>query len=414
MKTKNLLMAVTALLVASCSQNEITEVRTDGKPAIGFDVYTGVATRGTDVTNTTMQETVDKLGGFGVMGYYTGSKTWEDAKGSVAPSFMHNQLVTYDTDNWTYTPAKYWPNNTSDKVSFFAYAPYEYTKDAEKRNLGIVTSGESDTSLPSITFTLKDKNNLDKMVDLVVAKELNKTATNNTINFNFEHTLTKVGFQAKLGKEYAGLDGTNSFVYITHMWVVGKTAANSLSILSTKLINDKSKFYTTAKWQDAHWNYTDADIAQEDYDLTNLLNVDKTGITEIWEDGSEPTVKGIKLSATNKTDAINLFPTNQFLYLIPVNDVAGEVTDNATTGGSGKDEIKIGFHYDIVTKTSDSPESAPKYLVSHFESAVPLPEHHMKRGKFYVYTFTINLNEITISSAEVPEWGTKIGEYPIN
>lgn len=41
MRTKHLLMAIATLLVAGCSQNEITEVRTVGNPAVGFDVYTG-------------------------------------------------------------------------------------------------------------------------------------------------------------------------------------------------------------------------------------------------------------------------------------------------------------------------------------------------------------------------------------
>lgn len=60
MRTKHLLMAIATLLVAGCSQNEITEVRTVGNPAVGFDVYTGVATRGTDVSTTTMQGTCDE------------------------------------------------------------------------------------------------------------------------------------------------------------------------------------------------------------------------------------------------------------------------------------------------------------------------------------------------------------------
>ena len=38
MRTKHLLMAIATLLVAGCSQNEITEVRTVGNPAVGFDV----------------------------------------------------------------------------------------------------------------------------------------------------------------------------------------------------------------------------------------------------------------------------------------------------------------------------------------------------------------------------------------
>lgn len=403
MKTRNLLIAVTALLMAGCSQNEVTDFRQDADPAIGFDVYTGVATRGTDVTNATMQTT-----GFGVMGYYTGSKAWKDAT-DVTPSFMCNQLVTYNTGKWTYSPIKYWPNNKSDKVSFFAYAPYE---DGNK-NLGIVTPAEDDKTHPSITFTLQGKENLSNMVDLVVAEQLDRSAENSTtsnINFNFEHILTKVSFKAKLGDAYTGLDGTNSFVYITHMWIVGKTNTNSLSILGNKLTNTDSKFYTKAIWQDSKWNYNAENIAKEDYDLTGLLDREIKPITEIWEGNVKKEINGIRLTETI-TEA-NLFLKDQFLYLIPVND-ADPVTDDTTSGGCGENDIKIGFHYDIVTKSTSSLASAPEYLVSHFESAVPLPAHHMKRGKFYTYTFTINLNEITISSAEVKEWGNQTGEFPI-
>ena len=169
-------MAIATLLVAGCSQNEITEVRTVGNPAVGFDVYTGVATRGTDVSTTTMQGTCDEThyGGFGIMGYYTGSKNWDEAKGTVTPSFMFNQKVTYDTNanEWTYSPTKYWPNNTTDKVSFFAYAPYE--SNVSGGRVGIVTSQIDDTGIPSIDFTLKEATKIDEMVDLVVAEELTK------------------------------------------------------------------------------------------------------------------------------------------------------------------------------------------------------------------------------------------------
>ena len=48
MKTKNLMMAIAAFAMAGCSQNEVTDVNPDTHPAVGFDVYTGVPTRGAD------------------------------------------------------------------------------------------------------------------------------------------------------------------------------------------------------------------------------------------------------------------------------------------------------------------------------------------------------------------------------
>ena len=48
MRTKNLMMAMAALAMAGCSQNEVTDVNPDAHPVIGFDVYTGVQTKGAE------------------------------------------------------------------------------------------------------------------------------------------------------------------------------------------------------------------------------------------------------------------------------------------------------------------------------------------------------------------------------
>jgi len=415
MRTKHLLMAIATLLVAGCSQNEITEVRTGGNPTVGFDVYTGVATRGTDVSTTTMQGTCDEThyGGFGIMGYYTGSKNWDEAKGTVTPSFMFNQKVTYDTNanEWTYSPTKYWPNNTTDKVSFFAYAPYE--SNVSGGRVGIVTSQIDDTGIPSIDFTLKEATKIDEMVDLVVAEELNKTAQDEAIQFNFRHTLSKINFKAKLGADYSGLDGTSSFIYITHMWIIGQKGGSLSFDQTNKLTNENSKFYTKATWKDLHWDYENATIAEGDYSIEKIMKMEEKEITEIWADGTEKSIKGIILKKGNKETPVDLFKKDQYLYLIPINDNAEEVAADGA-GGCTSGDIQIGFHYDIVSKTADSSDDNPKYAVSHLETAVSLPANHMKRGKFYTYTFTISLKEIKVSAAKVNDWGSVTGNFDVN
>ena len=96
MKTINVMMAsLAALLVAACSQNEVTEVSPDAHPQMKFGVYTGTPTRGVDTDNNSIKDDPtdgNKYGGFGIMGYFTGSKGWNDAKASTAPGFMHNQM----------------------------------------------------------------------------------------------------------------------------------------------------------------------------------------------------------------------------------------------------------------------------------------------------------------------------------
>ena len=54
---------------------------------------------------------------------------------------MHNQMVKFDGTNnvWTYSPVKYWPNRQNDKISFFAYAPYESDWQNGSKS-GVITS----------------------------------------------------------------------------------------------------------------------------------------------------------------------------------------------------------------------------------------------------------------------------------
>lgn len=171
MKTINVMMAsLAALLVAACSQNEVTEVSPDAHPQMKFGVYTGTPTRGVDTDNNSIKDDPtdgNKYGGFGIMGYFTGSKGWNDAKASTAPGFMHNQMVKWDetlnsnTGGWTYSPVKYWPNNKNDKISFFAYAPYENKWESGEKT-GVTVCDATTQGIPYVKFKIKEGEDLPK------------------------------------------------------------------------------------------------------------------------------------------------------------------------------------------------------------------------------------------------------------
>lgn len=421
MKAINVMMtSLATLLMAGCSQNEVTEVSPDAHPAIGFSVYTGVPTRGTDMTTSSMQDPYDKdhYGGFGIMGYYTGSTPWgETDKNTISPSFMHNQKVTWDgtlnegNGGWTYSPVKYWPNNPNDMISFFAYAPYdEDWKNGAKT--GIVTSSESDTGIPAITFSLQPEDKLKKMVDLVVADVLDQKYSSNSensgkISFAFAHTLSRISFKAQLGDgEFKDMDGTNSFIYVTRMWIIGKNhgtteADGNMAWVTPKFESNKdSKFYTKAAWSELHWNYEKATIADKDFSLIDMLDKDVNGISEVAPDGTEKKVYGVKLTSESQTTPVSLFPKNQYLYLIPVGDSTVDVPGEGQ-GGCAAGDIQIGFHYDIVSKSTTGTD---KFIVSHAEAKISIPVNHMKRAKSYVYTLKINLHKIEIDKATVTPW----------
>lgn len=422
-KISTIMAALAALLIAGCSQNEVTEVSPDAHPAVGFGVYTGANTRGVDMTTESMKDDptdADKYGGFGIMGYLTGQDKFDDVKTTVTPSFMHNQMVKWDntsgasgTGAWTYSPIKYWPNRENDKISFFAYAPYE-TQWQTGGKSGVIVSDETTKGIPYINFKLKDEKNLTKMVDLVVADAKDQQydpAKDGKITFDFKHTLSRISFKAKLGNgDFASMDGKTSFIYITHMWIVGTnhgttTADGNLSLIDRAAkSNAGSKFYTSAKWSELHWNYGagDATIPEKDFSLDNILAVEKPGITE-----SNPTaghtgaIQGIRVSNASKAKPVSLFPENQYLYLIPIGDDNADVKQN---NGCAEGDIQIGFHYDIVTEDNSTPG---QFIASHAESVIKLPAGHMKRNESYLYTLEINLREIQIADAKVEEWKDK-------
>ena len=119
---KILTMFAAAMLITACSNEDGTTsegYQTSNSP-ITFDVAKdGALTRAIgDITASNFQ---DKQ--FGVFASYTGKLMYENT--TVSPDFMYNQPIRYEGSNWTYNPVKYWPNDASEYVSFFAYAPYE-------------------------------------------------------------------------------------------------------------------------------------------------------------------------------------------------------------------------------------------------------------------------------------------------
>lgn len=123
---------LSAWTLTSCEKDTGTE--TVNVP-IGFSNNVTTATRASDINN-------DNLTSIGVFASLTHGNF--DATVST-PNFMYNQLVEKKNGTWQYTPLKYWPNNDSDKISFFAYAPHNAT--------GVTPSNAIQKGYPSFTYT---------------------------------------------------------------------------------------------------------------------------------------------------------------------------------------------------------------------------------------------------------------------
>lgn len=131
---KIFILATAVLALAACKkEQEVVLEPPVADQSIGFDAYTlrGTQTRAGyagDIRDAELQDAA-KADGFGVFAYYTDNNDYDQM---AMPNFMYNQHVTYSGGTWLYTPVKYWPNeygtnaisDDSDRVSFFAYAPY--------------------------------------------------------------------------------------------------------------------------------------------------------------------------------------------------------------------------------------------------------------------------------------------------
>lgn len=374
MKTRSLFfLTATSLLLAGCAQNEIMEQNPDAKRAIGFGVYTGVQTRGLITDNSeTDGNTANGLKaagkGFGIQAYLTEA----DYATSLSPKaqFMDNQQVTWDKTpgSWTYSPVKFWPANTTEKISFFAYAPYSSTGSTH----GITLAHATTTADPILKFELQA--NQKNMVDLVVSET--KTGENGTINqtqststtavgFNFKHVLSRVSMKAKTSADLSAT-GNLTKVFIT-----------AVSIEHSNKLNSKADFNMYShSWQ------TSTDYLATSYVLNGYAS---NGILDFKNQtfgNYTKTASAIDIS-TDKA-GVALFPSNEYLFLIPV---------GGTSGTTSEGDVSVKITYDIVSKASTTSNEVSSTTDT---KTAKLPAGTLAKGSAYVYTFTIGLNEIKV------------------
>lgn len=252
---KLFLVAIAALMLAGCSsetdfsQADVQKALEAQDVPVAFGTYLGATskTRATNPasngfhidTNTELQAS-----GFGVFSYLTSG----NYAGTTAPNFMYNQQVTY-SGNWTYSPVKYWPNGTdaangsgspsntatessTQKLSFFAYAPYVSGNGTLGTDDGIITlPTNTATERPIITYKLPTTPTASNTVDLLWGvrgqltydetdgennsiatlgtaynTDLTKQTIDERVKFLFKHALAKIGAI----KVVADIDGNSA------------------------------------------------------------------------------------------------------------------------------------------------------------------------------------------------------------
>ena len=189
-KSTVMLWAIFGVLLMSCSEEEIANVETSSRNAIGFNVLSNAAeTRATPTTNTNLKNT-----DFDVFAFTADGTAF---MGKNDTEFEHDGVkIVYKNGKWDYDNAsdlRYWPTEALD---FYAFNPGTVSDD-----MLTFYMWEASGTVQKISYTCIDEYgagthaNYDVMY--AMAKDQTKDMNNGVVKFNFKHILSQVVFKAK-------------------------------------------------------------------------------------------------------------------------------------------------------------------------------------------------------------------------
>ena len=189
-----------AFAIASCTQSELVHNDHHDLP-LTFDTYVGntIETRAdgsTYVTSTTLPNGQ----AFGLFCYMHSGK-WATAAASTNANFMYNQKVSVSgtppaAQTFTYSPIKYWPSNSNNKLSFLAYYPHDCADITFKDAVTNADYTSSTHGMPKAHFTVQPT--AADQVDFMYADlATDQTKAVGKVDFTFKHALTRLQFKAK-------------------------------------------------------------------------------------------------------------------------------------------------------------------------------------------------------------------------
>ena len=189
-KSTVMFWAIFGVLLMSCSEEEIANVETSSRNAIGFNVLSNAAeTRATPTTNTNLKNT-----DFDVFAFTADGTAF---MGKNDTEFEHDGVkIVYKNGKWDYDNAsdlRYWPTEALD---FYAFNPGTVSEDMMMNYMW-----EASGTVQKISYTCIDEYgagthaNYDVMY--AMAKDQTKDMNNGVVKFNFKHILSQVVFKAK-------------------------------------------------------------------------------------------------------------------------------------------------------------------------------------------------------------------------
>jgi hypothetical protein len=366
MKKSMILAAVAALVLCACAKVETVKPVVD--EPVSFGVYvpktTKAGTPGTITTNGAESTVSLQTEGFGVFATYSDGG---DYAATIGPNFMYNTKVS--TAAWTYSPVKYWPNETindnngasgpanADKLSFLAYAPWVNHKEAYGSTGITGLTANNATTDPKVTYTISTDPS--ESVDLLWAVaptggisytdvhnttvevaegmpllNLTKPAHDYTLNFLFKHATSRLAL--KIIGAFDQVAEGGSLVSPTKV-TVSQIRIVDLPVSTSGVLNLNNTAANTPKWESESGSSATLVVTGDDLNST------------IKDSGNDEVQSVAGVTETEK----NVFANDNYYFtLIPKNSsttVRVEITYYVTTEDT---DLVAGFSrvQNVITK----------------------------------------------------------------
>lgn len=367
MKKSNLfLVLLMALLVVSCSQDETTMSIPQEGNAITFGTYVGRDAQ-TRATSLDLDGLKASGYGFGVFAYYTDGTDFDNATST--PNFMYNQPVNWTT-KWEYAPVKYWPNEISDKLTFFAYAPYSNGNYHNISDFSTKTDGGDPTLKFTVYETAKGQTDL-LYADAANLKNLTKQPIGGTVSFPFKHALSRIGFNVQVMADKVNDDGTGE---VDNGTEVSETIADG-TVVSVEKVELIGKFASSGTFNFAAGTWD------------NIVETTTTDPAYVLDKA----FSNFNSVANNVTTGIQeLNAADSYLMIIPKEF-------EAESAGEG---VKIRVTYKVTTE-----DGSLSGGYSEVQNVITSAEFYFNFAAGKAYSFNLHLGLTSVKfSAEVSPW----------
>ena len=342
MKSKYLVVALSAVALTACNNDEVMEVN-QGR-GISFQVATEASTRATATTTASINK-------FMVWGF-----TQEDP----AKTLMEDLSVSKTGSEWTYTGTIFWP---AAPVDFYSISPEPVSDRVSEGTVSITSDKQKITGFMVNT-------DQSKQVDLLYA--VNKTEKKEDhettpVPINFRHALSQIVFKAKntnenlkvivKGVKIGNIKKAGDFTYPTNSTTTQNTAEDGTIVANTQ-----------GQWDNVTTEQTFA-----------------AGMSgEVTLEGKVETA----LDLTSKEDEVY----TGALFMIPqeLTPWNPKATGALNTTNKGvyfllNCQILSGMNKDIIVWPTESADTDKDGFA---DVAIPASKLTWDQGKKYIYTFT--------------------------